>query len=132
MRAIAYGGVSKNSTLTPIPFLANSTITATETGGGNAEAVTVLNNSTGTVLNGNTISATASGGTTAVGLNVISANLTVTGNALSATGAGTNEAVALTTTTIQSGSTGNIKVGSCSNGGANTGQMTFTDGSHCP
>ncbi len=111
--------------------ISNSTLTATS-GTADAIALNVFSSSSGTIVSGNTLTATSSNAT-AVGLNANSASLTVTNNSFSATNATANEAEALNFATIESGSTGNVnKAGTCSNGGGNTGQIDFTDGSHCP
>lgn len=111
--------------------ISNSTLTAIS-GTSDAIALNVFSSSSGTMVSGNTLTATSSN-STAVGLDANSASLTVTNNTFSATNATTNEAEALNFATIESGSTGNVnKAGTCSNGGGNTGQIDFADGSHCP
>jgi hypothetical protein len=112
--------------------VSHSTITATQTGNQSAIGLQVISSLSGITVSDNTIKAVGQSGSTIVGLNILDSGLTVSGNALSATGGLVNEAVSVTSATIGAGSTGNTKVGTCLDGGGNTGSIGFTDGSTCP
>jgi Inverse autotransporter, beta-domain len=128
-------GVLLNNTAGNISIL-NNTITVTQTG---ANAAVGINASTNTnvTISGNTVTLTGSGGATtltALGISsVTGTGALVTGNTISASGGTTNRAATVSASTITSGSTGNVKsAGVCNNGGGNTGQISFSDGSTCP
>ena len=113
--------------------ITNNVITATNSAHAHA-GIFIDSSSSDVTVRGNTISATSSTNAWAIRIDS-STNILVSGNTLTArsTGAGTENTVDLNTATIASGSVGNIVGnGSCGTSGVNTGQVSFTNGSHCP
>ncbi len=115
----------------------DNTISTTQSAANGGLALSLGGTNANVVIRGNSLTATGSGTATTMTAMAIQANSTITvaGNTLSASGGTTNRAVnlAATTITFNSGSSGNVRNGgSCTNVGATTGSMSFTDGSTCP
>ena len=132
--------------------ISNNTISSTISNGGNsnnAVAVTISPSGAGAsasvTLTNNRITATTNGagadngvGVTVDPISGATATVTVSGNTINstATGGGTGFSVGLVGNTIavNAGSTGNVRqAGSCTSSATSvSGQIGFTDGSHCP
>jgi len=103
--------------------------------GGGAGGMSV-SNSTVTISNNTFNSNTDGAGAGALGASVVgSVSATISNNTFNstATGGGPTITTELSGATFTAGSTGNVIVsGTCSNGGGNTGSVSFTDNSTCP
>jgi hypothetical protein len=121
--------------------IANNTITSTTTGVANVAyglLFSVGGGTSSTTVSGNSITATnstAGGIAQSLTLNS-SSNSIVSGNRLNAVSGGDlNSRViySANATIVTASSTGNVKVnGSCTDGGGNTGSISFTDATTCP
>lgn len=115
----------------------DNTLSATQSAANGALALSLGGTNANVVVRGNSLTVTGSGTATTMTAMSIQANTTITvaGNTLSASGGTTNRAANLgaTTITFNSGSSGNVRnSGNCTNAGATTGSISFTDGSTCP
>lgn len=112
--------------------VSGNTVTSQVTGGGSTNALNFTNGASGTISN-NTLTATGVNTVTALSLgNLNTTVVTVSGNTISASGGTTNQAVNYGgTTDINAGSTGNVLSAGVCNGAANSGSISFTNGTSC-
>ncbi|MCX7361076.1 MAG: inverse autotransporter beta domain-containing protein [Alphaproteobacteria bacterium] len=110
--------------------IGNNSITMVGTGAGGSLGIFVQG-VTGVTVSNNSAAVTSTA--TAIGLSSVdTTGLTVSGNSLSAV-ATSSRAISLRNTDVVAGSTGNVRVnGTCATAGANTGSVSFTDGTTCP
>lgn len=117
--------------------IANNTISATQTGTLQAQALAFGNNTSGTI-SGNAITATGTGSAANARALIVSSTTTatVTGNTLSASGSAVsaNDVIVLSSgaTTFNSGSTGNVRSNGACSGTSASGSVSFTNGTTCP